>query len=110
MMMASAKLVRDCSSELSSDVRSLSVASSIEEQDSTTTDSEYTEEEKEYELDDLQMLKTIGEYINLRFSILFCVYFELKRRVRGELRLVTNIQFLKIKFDWSTGEMRQLQK
>lgn len=63
MMMASAKLVRDCSSELSSDVRSLSVSSSIEEQDSTTTDSEYTEEEKEYELDDLQMLKTIGEYL-----------------------------------------------
>lgn len=61
--MASAKLVRDCSSELSSDVRSLSVSSSIEEQDSTTTDSEYTEEEKEYELDDLQMLKTIGEYL-----------------------------------------------
>lgn len=60
-MMASAKLVRDCSSELSSDVRSLSVASSTEEQDSTTTESEYSEEEKEYELDDLQMLKTIGE-------------------------------------------------
>lgn len=72
--MASAKMVRDCSSELSSDVRSLSVASSIEEQDSTTTDSEYTEEEKEYELDDLQMLKTIGEYStfqNLAFSCLF---------------------------------------
>ncbi|XP_049868124.1 cAMP-dependent protein kinase catalytic subunit 3 [Pectinophora gossypiella] len=60
MMMASAKLVRDCSSELSSDVRSLSVASSTEEQESTTSESEYTEEEKEYELDDLQILKTIG--------------------------------------------------
>lgn len=61
-MMASAKLVRDCSSELSSDVRSLSVASSTEEQDSTTTESEYTEEEKEYELEDLQILKTIGKW------------------------------------------------
>lgn len=72
MMMASAKLVRECSSELSSDVRSLSVASSTEEQESTTTDSEYTEEEKEYELDDLQILKTIGElstYYNTSFSI-----------------------------------------
>lgn len=59
--MASAKLVRDCSSELSSDVRSLSVASSTEEQESTTTESEYTEEEKEYELEDLQILKTIGK-------------------------------------------------
>lgn len=68
--MASAKLVRDCSSELSADVRSLSVASSIEEQDSTTTDSEYTEEEKEYELEDLQMLKTIGEYFISVFSFL----------------------------------------
>lgn len=58
--MASAKLVRDCSSELSSDIRSLSVESSAEEQDSTTTESEYSEEEKEYELDDLQILKTIG--------------------------------------------------
>lgn len=61
MIMASAKLVRDCSSELSSDVRSLSVASSTEEQESTTSESEYTEEEKEYELDDLQILKTIGK-------------------------------------------------
>lgn len=61
MMMASAKLVRDCSSELSSDVRSLSVSSSTEEQDSTTTESDYSEEEKEYELDDLQILKTIGK-------------------------------------------------
>lgn len=61
MMMASAKLVRDCSSELSSEVRSLSVSSSTEEQESTTTESEYTEEEKEYELDDLQILKTIGK-------------------------------------------------
>lgn len=69
MMMASAKLVRECSSELSSDVRSLSVASSTEEQESTTTESEYTEEEKEYELDDLQILKTIGKilfYLNCR--------------------------------------------
>lgn len=61
-MMASAKMVRDCSSELSSDVRSLSVASSTEEQESTTTESEYTEEEKEYELEDLQILKTIGKW------------------------------------------------
>lgn len=63
MMMASAKMIRDCSSELSSDVRSLSVASSTEEQDSTTTDSEYSEEEKEYELEDLQILKTIGKFL-----------------------------------------------
>lgn len=62
-MMASAKLVRDCSSDLSSDVRSLSVESSTEEQDSTTTESEYSEEEKEYELDDLQILKTIGKFL-----------------------------------------------
>lgn len=62
MMMASAKLVRDCSSDLSSEVRSLSVASSTEEQDSTTTESDYSEEEKEYELEDLQILKTIGEF------------------------------------------------
>ncbi|KPJ01252.1 hypothetical protein RR46_00632 [Papilio xuthus] len=62
MMMASAKLVRECSSELGSDVRSLSVASSSEEQESTTaTESDYSEEEKEYELDDLQILKTIGK-------------------------------------------------
>lgn len=61
-MMASAKLVRDCSSDLSSEVRSLSVASSTEEQDSTTTESDYSEEEKEYELEDLQILKTIGEF------------------------------------------------
>lgn len=61
MMMASAKMVRDCSSELSSDVRSLSVASSTEEQDSTTTESDFTEDEKEYELEDLQILKTIGK-------------------------------------------------
>lgn len=61
MMMASAKLVRDCSSDLSSDVRSLSVASSTEEQESTATESEYSEEEKEYELEDLQILKTIGK-------------------------------------------------
>lgn len=78
MMMASAKLVRDCSSELSSDVRSLSVASSTEEQDSTTTESEFTEEEKEYELEDLQILKTIGKFY--RFCFIFsakisCIFY-----------------------------------
>ncbi|GBP41096.1 hypothetical protein EVAR_32549_1 [Eumeta japonica] len=60
-MMASTKLLRDCSSE----TRSLSVASSSEERESSappTTDSEYSEEEKEYELDDLQILKTIDIY------------------------------------------------
>ncbi|CAH2238108.1 jg18490 [Pararge aegeria aegeria] len=69
MMMASAKLVRDCSSELSSDVRSLSVASSTEEQDCTTTESEYSEEEKEYELEDLQILKTIGRLVFCTFRL-----------------------------------------
>lgn len=75
MMMASAKMVRDCSSDLSSDVRSLSVASStsVEEQDSTTTESEYTEEEKEYELEDLQILKTIGK--NLFKFLISLIYY-----------------------------------
>lgn len=74
-MMASAKMVRDCSSDLSSDVRSLSVASStsVEEQDSTTTESEYTEEEKEYELEDLQILKTIGK--NLFKFLISLIYY-----------------------------------
>lgn len=70
MMMASAKLVRDCSSELSTDIRSLSVASSTEEQDSTT-ESEFTEEEKEYELEDLQILKTIGKLLLSCFIFIF---------------------------------------
>lgn len=69
MMMASAKMIRNCSSDLSSDVRSLSVASSTEEQESTTTDTEYSEEEKEYELDDLQILKTIGKFSTACYNI-----------------------------------------
>lgn len=75
MMMASAKLVRDCSSDLSSDVRSLSVASSTEEQESTTTESEFSEEEKEYELDDLQILKTIGEHMTYLYLFTYVVCF-----------------------------------
>lgn len=74
-MMASAKLVRDCSSDLSSDVRSLSVASSTEEQESTTTESEFSEEEKEYELDDLQILKTIGEHMTYLYLFTYVVCF-----------------------------------
>lgn len=67
-MMASAKLVRECS-ELGSEARSLSLASSTEEPDSCTTESDYSEEEKEYELDDLQILKTIGKSEYLQDNI-----------------------------------------
>lgn len=75
-MMASAKLVRECSSDLSSDVRSLSMSSTTttetEEQGSVTSESEYTEEEKEYELDDMQILKTIGMFFYFIYSFGSC--------------------------------------
>ena len=56
-MMASSKLVRDCSAEFA-DVKSLQSASSVE----LSSDAELSEEEKDYELDDFQILKTIGEW------------------------------------------------
>lgn len=54
--MASSKLVRECSAEFA-DMKSLQSASSVE----LSSDTEYSEEEKEYELEDFQILKTIGK-------------------------------------------------